>query len=104
MFGAALVIFPKLYAYHEYYYVANTVMLMLALGLVLVALAESARPRWVVALAVLMLAGGQAYAYFERYYPVQRGISPGGNGLSHTLLEFTAPNDVIVIVARTGIP
>jgi len=100
VFAAALVIFPELYAYHEYYYVANTVLLMLALGLVLVALAESVRPRWVVALAVLMLAGGQAYAYFDRYYPVQSGISPGGNGLSSTLHALTAPDEVIVIVGQ----
>jgi hypothetical protein len=52
VFAAALVAFPILYAYHEYYYIANTVLLMLAIGLVLVALAESSRPRWVLVLAV----------------------------------------------------
>ena len=99
-FTAALVAFPILYAYHEYYYLANTVLLMLALGLVLVALAESARPRWVVALALLLVAGGQVYAYFDRYYTVQSGISPGGDGLTQSLRALTAPDEVLVITGQ----
>ena len=100
VFAAALVAFPVLYAYHEYYYLANTVLLMLAIGLVLVALAESTRPRWVVALAVLMVAGGQAYAYFETYYPAQRGISYGGDGLTQSLQALTRPDEVIIVTGQ----
>ena len=100
VFTMALLAFPILYAYHEYYYLANTVLLMLALGLVLVALAESVRPRWVVALAVLLVTGGQIYAYFNRYYPVQSGISQGGDGLTQSLHALTGPNDVIVVTGQ----
>ncbi len=100
IFVAALLAFPILYAYHEYYYLANTVLLMVALGLVLVALAESARPRWLVALAVLLVVGGQVYGYFVRYYPEQRGISPGGNGLSQSLRALTEPGDVIIVTGQ----
>jgi len=100
VFAAALVAFPILYAYHEYYYLANTVMLMLALGLVLVALAESASPRWMLALAVLTVLAGQAYAYFDRYYPTQQGISAGGDGLTQALHALTGPDDVIVVTGQ----
>ena len=100
LFAAALVAFPELYAYHEYYYVANTVLLMIAVGLVLVALAESARPRWVVALAMVMVAGGQVFGYFERYYPAQSGITRGGNGLSQSLSLVTRPDEVIIVTGQ----
>ena len=100
VFTAALVAFPILYAYHEYYYIANAVPLMLALGLVLVALAESARPRWVVALAVVMVAGGQIYGYFDRYYPAQSGISYGGDGLSQSLHSLTQTDEVIIVTGQ----
>ena len=100
VFTAALVAFPILYAYHEYYYLANTVLLMIALGLVLVALAESAQPRWVVALAVVLVAGAQVYAYFDRYYAVQSGLSPGGDGLTQSLRALTGPDDVIVVTGQ----
>lgn len=100
VFAAALVAFPVLYAYHEYYYLANGVLLMVAMGLVLVALAESARPRWVVALAMLMVVGGQTNGYFNRYYAAQSGISFGGDGLSQSLHAFTQPNEVIIVTGQ----
>lgn len=100
LFVAALLVFPILYAYHEYYYLANTVLLMVAVGLVVVALAESSRPRWVPVLAVVLIAAGQAYAYFERYYPEQRGVSLGGDGLSQSLHALTAPDEVIIVTGQ----
>lgn len=99
-FGAVLVIFPILYAYHDYYYVANTVLLMIALGLVLVALAESARPRWLVALAVLVVTGGQAWRYLDWYYPGQSAISPGGDGLTQSLRALTRPDEVLIVTGQ----
>lgn len=99
-FGAVLVLFPVLYAFHSYYYVANTLLLLLALGLALVALAESAVSRWLVMLAVGAVLGGQAWCYLERYYPSQRHISPGGDGLSNSLRAFTNPRDVIVVLGQ----
>ncbi|MEO6874088.1 MAG: hypothetical protein ABI222_04635 [Opitutaceae bacterium] len=100
VFAVALVIFPELYAYHDYYYLANTVLLMAALGLVVVALAESSRIRWLPLLAVIAVAGGQLYGYFVHYYPAQRGISYGGDGLSRSLRLLTQPDEVIVIVGQ----
>lgn len=100
VFAAALAVFPVLYAYHDYYYVANTVMLEVALGLVLVALAEGSCPRWLVAVAGLVLAGGQAWRYLDWYYPPQSRISPGGDGLSWSLRDLTRPDEVIVVTGQ----
>ncbi len=100
VFASALVIFPELYALHEYYFVANTVLIVGAMGLALVGLAETRAPRWVVAAAALAVAGGQVYQYFHYYFPQQRGISHGGNGLTMSLRELTRPEDVIVITGQ----
>lgn len=99
-FASVLVIFPLLYAFHDYYYIANTLLLLVAMGLALVALAESRLPRWIAVLAALSVVGGQAWRYAERYFPAQRMISPGGDGLSRSLESVTRPDDVIVIVGQ----
>lgn len=96
-FVAALAIFPVLYAYHDYYYVANAVFLVLAVGLVIVGVTET--PRWRglgLALAALLVAA-QAFYYGEHYFPAQAGVSSGGNGLTAALRRLTDPKDVLVV-------
>ncbi|MCW5549157.1 MAG: hypothetical protein KIT44_09355 [Opitutaceae bacterium] len=100
LFLSVLVIFPVLYAHHDYYYVANTLLLMLAMGLVLVALAESAVPRWLLGLAVMLVLSGQAWRYTEHYYPAQRAVSAGGDWLTRSLQTVTAPEDVILVLGQ----
>lgn len=99
-FASPLFIFPGLYAVHEYYFVANAVVLMMALGLVLVGLAESARPLWLVTLAAVALAGGQVFGYLDRYYDAQRHFSPGGDGLTRSLQAMTRPPEVLVVLGQ----
>lgn len=99
-FGSVLVIFPVLYTYHSYYYMANTVLLMMAMGLALVALAESAISRWLVGFAVCVVLGGQMWRYTSEYYPAQSAISQGGDGLSNSLRSLTNPGDVIVVLGQ----
>jgi hypothetical protein len=100
VFAAALVIFPVLYAFHDYYYVANMALLLLAMGLALVALVESARSRWLVALAIVAVMGGQACRYLEYYYPWQRAWSPGGSGLTESLRQLTRPDEYLIITGQ----
>ena len=52
LFIVPLFVFPALYTYHAYYFVANAVLLMLAMGLVLVALLESGLSRVVVSVVM----------------------------------------------------
>ena len=99
-FLSVLLIFPVLYAYHDYYYAANALLLLVAMGLTLVALAESNVSRWIVGFAVCLVLGGQAWRYADRYHPVQSAISPGGDGLSRSLRTLTNPDDVIVVLGQ----
>jgi hypothetical protein len=100
IFGSVLFLFPGLYTYHTYYYVANAVLLLMALGLALVALAESRVPRSVVALAALLLAGGQAWHYLDSYYPGQRAATGGGDALTRSIETLTRPDDVVVVLGQ----
>ncbi len=100
LFVSPLLIFPVLYAYHDYYYVANAVLLLVAAGLVVVGLVETPRWRWLGVVAALTLTGGQACRYLEHYYPSQRGVSPGGNGQSEALRALTRPGEVVVIAGQ----
>jgi hypothetical protein len=99
-FASVLVVFPVLYAYHDYYYVANTLLLLVAMGLALVALAESGLARWLVWLAVAVVLGGQAGRYAGHYFPIQNAISPGGEGLTRSLQALTRPDEVIVVLGQ----
>ncbi len=99
-FIAPLVIFPVLYALHEYYFIANTLLLLLAMGLALVALAESSWPRWLVATIVLLVVGGQAGRYLIHYYPTQKLISHGGDGLSLSLRTLTRPEEYVIVTGQ----
>ena len=100
MFFAVQLVFPVLYAWHEYYYVANTVTLMVAFGLVLCALFDSRLSRPVVWLLVLGVYGLQARSYLENYYTDQKRFSPGGTQLTLALKRVTAPNEVLVIAGN----
>jgi hypothetical protein len=100
LFVVPLAVFPVLYALHEYYFIANTMLLLTAVGLALAALAESSRPRWLVALAVLAVTGGQAARYVSHYYPDQKMISHGGNGLSMSLKGLTRPDEYIIVTGQ----
>ncbi|MBI2513707.1 MAG: glycosyltransferase family 39 protein [Opitutae bacterium] len=100
VFVAPLAVFPILYAYHDYYYVANTVFLMLAIGLVLVGVSETPRWRWLGPGLAALLVAGQAFYYVEHYYPTQAAILSGGNGLTLSLRRLTAPDEVLAIAGQ----
>ncbi|HEX2860375.1 MAG TPA: hypothetical protein VHN79_01995 [Lacunisphaera sp.] len=96
-FFAVQLVFPILYAWHEYYYVAIAMLLMAAIGLAVCGLFESRVPRWAAWLVVVGLLLGQARAYYTRYYSPQREWSPGGSQLTVALKRVTEPDDVLVI-------
>jgi hypothetical protein len=99
-FGSVLMMFPVLYEHHEYYYVANTLLLLLGMGLGLVALFESRVSRGVAYGALALVLVGQAWRYLDWYYPAQSQISPGGDGLTTSLRTLTKPTDVIVVLGQ----
>jgi 4-amino-4-deoxy-L-arabinose transferase-like glycosyltransferase len=98
-FLAVQTIFPILYAWHEYYYVAIAMLLVLAIGLALCGLLESRVPRWLAWAGIAVLAGGQAWGYLSYHYPWQR-MAGGGSDLTMALQAVTDPDDVIVIAGN----
>ncbi len=100
LFAGALLLFPVLYALHDYYYVANTMLLLLAMGLVLVAFVESVSPRWMVSLAIAAVISGQIYEYLGYYYVGQRVQALEGNRLTQALRAITRPDEYLIITGQ----
>ena len=100
LFAAVQVVFPVLYALHEYYYVANAVLLMGAMGFVLCGLLESGRSFRTAWLIIIALHAGQIGGYLHNLYPIQRVYHPGGTGLTELLHDLTDPNDVLIIAGE----
>jgi hypothetical protein len=100
LFFAVQLLFPVLYAWHEYYFVANAVLLMTAMGLVLCAVLDAAVPRWVAWCLILGLYAGQISQYLVVHYPVQRIFYSGGDELTQALRAITQPDDVLVIAGE----
>ncbi|MCF7689143.1 MAG: glycosyltransferase family 39 protein [Cephaloticoccus sp.] len=100
IFMLALWCFPLLYAYHDYYYVANTMALLLAVGLAVVGLTENVQWRWLGTGMAGLFVLGQMFWYGWHYLPAQQGISAGGNVLTVALQQLTAPRDVLLVVGQ----
>lgn len=93
---APLVIFPLLYARHDYYAVANAVLLLGAAGLA-VAGAGELRPRWLPWVILAGLHATQVWTYRQTYLEVQRAPSPGGSDMTHAINLMTDPDEEIVV-------
>jgi len=90
-------IFPLLYAFHAYYYVAIGWILMAAFGLVAVAMLESRLPRMIAwALIVVLNVAQVGYAAFH-YGPQLSEEKPGNLQLIETIQRATDPEDVLII-------
>lgn len=99
-FTVPLALFPVLYTLHVYYYSANTLLLLVAMGLALVALAESRASRWLTVGCVLLVAGGQVCRYFDHFFPSQRAVSDGESGLTRLLQTVVHPAEAIVVAGQ----
>ncbi|MDB6127052.1 MAG: hypothetical protein JWM35_948 [Verrucomicrobia bacterium] len=104
VFAAGPLIFPLLYQWHEYYFAADGIVLMLALGLGLCALLESRLPRAVTWLLIIAIQAVQIWTYFDNLYPAQRFRSDGSSGLTRFVHDLTGPNDVLVIAGHDWAP
>lgn len=99
-FALPLAIFPELYARHAYYFMANSVLLFLALGLALAALLESRGGRLSTGLLLVLVLGNQVTGYFTQYYPEQRGVSSGGDPLTQSLSDLTTPDEYLIVAGH----
>ncbi|MCC6414957.1 MAG: hypothetical protein IT582_03500 [Opitutaceae bacterium] len=99
-FAAALVLFPLLYALHEYYFMANALLLVLAMGLALAGWLASGRWRAAAWALVLGLPVLQGLGFAERFLPIQEEAAPDGNGMTDALRNVTQPDEVLVIAGQ----
>ncbi len=90
-------VFPFLFSWHQYYYVATAVFLFAAVGVAVGGLLETRCPRWLAIAAIALVFGGQIYRHLVFYYPGQSPLSLGGNGLTVALAATTQPDEVLVI-------
>lgn len=91
-----LVVFPTLYAYHDYYAVTNAVLLMAALGMAMAGLLDL-QSRWLPWVLILGLHATQGWTYYQRYFGMQNALSPGGSDMTHAIERMTDPGEVIVV-------
>lgn len=100
VYGAALMVFPILYAYHDYYHVAAVPVLLLGVALALIGLAETARWRWLAQGLSVVFVGAQFAVWAIEYRPQQGAVEPGGDGVTQALRAVTTPRDVLVVVGQ----
>ncbi len=96
VFVAAQLIFPVLYAFHSYYYVASAFSLFVALGFAVCGLLDKRLPRWVPLAAWLIVIAAQVRFFFVHDYEAQR-VPGNGGGLASALQEFTDQDRSIII-------
>ena len=99
LFVGSQAIFPVLYAWHEYYYVAIGVLLAAAIGLAFCGMLASAAWRWVVWAAILGVCAGQIHLYLTSLYPGQKQMSYGSD-LDVALQNVTHPDDVLIVAGE----
>lgn len=101
LFFLAQFVFPLLYAWHEYYFVANAALLVLAAGFALCGLLESRRLRSVGMIAAAGLLVAQGRLFLENYYgPHLSYVSYGGTSLTRLLRHLTDPGEVLVVAGE----
>ncbi len=93
---APLVIFPTLYARHDYYAVTNAVLLLGVAGLALAG-ALDARPRWLPWVLIVGVHLAQGWTYRRTYFELQGAVSPGGSDMTHAINLMTNPDEQIVV-------
>jgi hypothetical protein len=97
-FFAVQEMLPILYAWHAYYFVANTAALMVAIGLAAVALLDSSWPRpatWIVVASLLAM---QGWSFYRVHYPILTQPPGRAQDLARVLHHITQRDDVLVVV------
>ena len=91
-------VFPVLYAWHDYYYVAIAFLLLAAMGLALSRLVEAGRNLRRIGAAVgATVFGLQVGLYLESYFGIQRVPSDGTSALHQMVRELMAPDEVLLV-------
>lgn len=102
-FVAVLAVFPRLYSFHDYYFVSTAALFVVAAALCAGAWLGH-RQRWVAPVLMLVLVGSQLSAYARHYAALQNVPSNGGSGLTNFLRDMTPADSVLIIVGADWQP
>jgi len=91
-------VFANLYHIHDYYYAANSLLLVGAAGLLLASVWDDPRlPRGANWLALVIMLTCQGYAFYRGYYSHHRNPAPPPPALAAIIRE-TVPADGVVLI------
>jgi hypothetical protein len=97
-FFSGPLVFANLYHIHDYYYAANSLLLLAATGLMLAAVWDDPRlPRGANWLALILMLAFQWHAFYRGYYSHHRNPAPPPPALA-TLIRDTVPADGVVLI------
>lgn len=98
LFLVPILVFSNLYYIHDYYFYANALFLLVAVGFALIQVLDAPFfPRWVRAAIVLLVIGLQLHGYQRTYFQDQRLGFPGGSDLSKAIRQIVPEDGVVVI-------
>jgi hypothetical protein len=104
VFFLSQVLFPFAYAYQDYYYYSCAAFLVVGFGLALLAVWESAAPRWLVAALIALPLAAQVWTYWTAYRPYQAVVSEGWTTFTLAVKDTTPPGSVIAIAGNDWAP
>jgi len=96
-FLAVQTVFPLLYAYHAYYYLANAFLVMLALGLGLSGMPDRHMPAGVVLTILTGLHLAQAAHFWRQHGDAIGELKPGNIQFIEALKRSTGPEEVLLV-------
>jgi hypothetical protein len=97
---AAQLTFPRLFAWHDYYFYAVAVFWLGAVGIAVHALMDRVKWRAVGVVVVAGLLAVQLHAYWAGLYRMQTTSGNGGTGLTNALRELTPREGVLVVAGN----
>ncbi len=100
LFVLAPVVFPVLYAWHEYYFTAVAVLPMIAGGLIIARAGDNGIPAWRLWAVLVACCALQAGRWMTFHRPLQSEDIPGASELAEALRWSTDSNDVLVIAGE----
>jgi 4-amino-4-deoxy-L-arabinose transferase-like glycosyltransferase len=97
-FASGPLVFANLYHIHDYYYAANSLLLLTAAGLMLASVWDDVRlPRGTNWLALGLVLVFQWHAFYRGYYSHHRNPAPAPPELAH-LIRQAVPADGVVLI------
>jgi hypothetical protein len=99
LYLVGILTFTNLFYYHDYYYFANNIFLIVAVGMAIVAMLEAGRPLKAGAIAgLVLLLGFMVFDYSRLYRPMQAHNASSLKRLGAAIRDRTSPDDIVVLL------